>query len=52
MDTTKLSRRPVGASHLPLRHAVLEELRRRIVAGEWEPGERILEDQLAAELDV
>lgn len=52
METTKLSGQPVGASHLPLRHAVLEEVRRRIVAREWDPGERILEDQLAAELDV
>jgi DNA-binding GntR family transcriptional regulator len=47
-----LPRRPLGATHLPLRHAVLEEIRRRIVAGQWAPGERILEDQLAAELDV
>lgn len=46
------TRAPVGATHLPLRHAVFEEIRRRIVAGAWEPGERILEDQLAAELDV
>jgi DNA-binding GntR family transcriptional regulator len=42
----------VGASHLPLRHAVLEEIRRRIIAGEWRPGERIFEDQIAVELDV
>ena len=53
MDTTRAGHRDrsVG-SHLPLRHAVLEEIRRRIVAGEWAPGQRILEDQLAAELDV
>lgn len=42
----------VGAAHLPLRHAVLEEVRRRIVAGEYSPGERVFEDQIAAELGV
>ncbi len=44
--------RPVGATHLPLRHAVLEELRRRIVAGEWAQGARLFEDQIAADLGV
>lgn len=44
--------RPVGASHLPLRHAVLEEIRRRIVAGTWNQGERLFEDQIAADLGV
>jgi len=42
----------VGSTHLPLRHAVLEEIRRRIIAGAYCPGERIFEDQLAADLDV
>jgi DNA-binding GntR family transcriptional regulator len=42
----------VGAAHLPLRHAVLEEVRRRIIAGVYRPGERIFEDQIAADLDV
>lgn len=42
----------VGATHLPLRHAVLEEVRRRIIAGVYAPGERVFEDQIAAELDV
>jgi DNA-binding GntR family transcriptional regulator len=42
----------VGASHLPLRHAVLEAVRARIVAGVWAQGERLFEDQIAAELGV
>ena len=42
----------VGSSHLPLRHAVLEEIRRRIIAGAYSPGERLYEDQIAADLDV
>jgi DNA-binding GntR family transcriptional regulator len=44
--------RSVGSAHLPLRHAVLEEIRRRIIAGVYAPGERVFEDQIAAELDV
>ena len=44
--------RTVGAAHLPLRHAVLEEIRRRIVAGEWSQGERLFEDQIAVDLNV
>lgn len=42
----------VGRAHLPLRHVVLEEVRRRIVAREWQPGERLFEDQIAHELEV
>ena len=42
----------VGATHLPLRHAVLEEVRGRIIAGRYAPGERVFEDQIAAELGV
>ena len=54
MDGTRTGseQRTVGATHLPLRHAVLEEIRRRIVAGEWAQGERLFEDQIAAELNV
>jgi DNA-binding GntR family transcriptional regulator len=57
VDTTRVggspaSDRPVGATHLPLRHAVLEEIRRRIVAGVWAQGERLFEDQIAADLGV
>jgi DNA-binding GntR family transcriptional regulator len=42
----------VGSTHLPLRHAVLEEVRRRIIAGAYPPGQRVFEDQIAADLDV
>jgi DNA-binding GntR family transcriptional regulator len=31
---------------------VLEEVRRRIMSGQWKPGERIYEDQIANELEV
>lgn len=47
-----VGRRTLGASHPPLRVVVLEEIRRRIIDHEYEPGERIFEDQIAAELDV
>lgn len=42
----------VGRAHQPLRHAVYEEVQRRIVHGVLHQGERIFEDQLAHELDV
>ncbi len=42
----------IGSTHLPLRHAVLEEIRRRIIAGVYSPGQRVFEDQIAADLDV
>lgn len=45
-------RRTLGSTHPPLRVVVLEEIRRRIIGHEYEPGERIFEDQIAAELDV
>jgi DNA-binding GntR family transcriptional regulator len=41
-----------GITHLPLRHAVLAELRRRITEGQWQQGERLFEDQIATELEV
>jgi DNA-binding GntR family transcriptional regulator len=52
MTATPTSTATVGANHLPLRHAVLEEVRRRIIAGTYAPGERVFEDQIAADLDV
>jgi DNA-binding GntR family transcriptional regulator len=42
----------VGRAHQPLRRAVYDEVQRRIVDGRLHQGERILEDQLAQELDV
>lgn len=44
--------RTLGAAHQPLRVIVLEEIRRRIIAHVYEPGERIFEDHIAAELEV
>jgi DNA-binding GntR family transcriptional regulator len=44
--------RAIGSAHLPLRHAVYLEVRSRIIAGHWEPGERLFEDQIALELEV
>jgi DNA-binding GntR family transcriptional regulator len=46
-DTT-----PIGAAHQPLRVAVRDEIRRRIIVGSLRQGDRILEDQLAHELGV
>lgn len=43
---------PIGAAHQPLRVAVRDEIRRRIIAGSLPQGDRILEDQLAQELGV
>ncbi len=42
----------LGAAHRPLREAVLDELRSRIIAGVYEQGSRMLEEELAAELAV
>jgi DNA-binding GntR family transcriptional regulator len=42
----------VGRAHQPLRRAVFDEIQRRIVDGRLQQGERILEDQLAHELEV
>jgi DNA-binding GntR family transcriptional regulator len=39
----------IGSSHLALRDQVLAELRRRIVDGDYPPGERLTEDRLASD---
>ena len=44
--------RPGVITQLPLRHAVLEQIRTGIMSGQWAPGERLYEDQIASELDV
>lgn len=44
--------RRAAIHHLPLRHAVLEEIRRRITDGRYQQGSRLFEDQIAAELGV
>lgn len=44
--------KPVGRIHQPLREAVQDAIRAAIVEGRYPQGERLLEDQLAHELDV
>lgn len=46
------SETPIGKAHQPLRVAVRDEIRRRIIAGSLPQGDRIFEDQLAQELGV
>lgn len=43
---------PIGVAHRPLRQAVHDEVRREIIAGRYQPGERLYEDQIASELNV
>jgi DNA-binding GntR family transcriptional regulator len=50
-DATRLAR-PVGRTHQPLREAVQDAIRAAIVDGRYPQGSRLLEDQLAQELDV
>jgi DNA-binding GntR family transcriptional regulator len=42
----------VGARHLPLSHAVLDELRAAIIAGAYVQGERLVEEEIAARFNV
>jgi DNA-binding GntR family transcriptional regulator len=42
----------IGERHLSLRDQVLSELRRRIVDGQYLPGERLTEERLAADFGV
>ena len=42
----------IGLRHQPLRRAVQDELRRAIIAGRYQQGERLFEDQIAQELEV
>lgn len=44
--------RTIGSEHLALRDQVLAELRRRIVNGDYPPGQRLTEDRLAADFGV
>jgi DNA-binding GntR family transcriptional regulator len=43
---------PVGARHRPLRHAVHDEVRARIITGTYAQGERLYEEQIATDLGV
>jgi DNA-binding GntR family transcriptional regulator len=42
----------IGASHRPLRDKVVDELRRRIIDGAYEPGDRLTEERLADDFGV
>jgi len=44
--------RTIGSQHLALRDQVLQELRTRIINGEYQPGERLTEDRLADDFGV
>ncbi|WP_170284761.1 GntR family transcriptional regulator [Kribbella amoyensis] len=44
--------RTIGADHIALREQVLNELRRRIVDGDYEQGERLTENRLADDFGV
>jgi DNA-binding GntR family transcriptional regulator len=50
--TPSVRAKPVGRIHQPLREAVQDAIRAAIVEGRYPQGERLLEDQLAQELDV
>ena len=43
---------PVGALHQPLRSAVLDALRTAIIRGDYLPGDRLVEEEIAARFDV
>lgn len=42
----------VGANHRPLRDVVCDEVRARIISGEFPPGTHLVEEKLAKELEV
>lgn len=44
--------RPLGTTHRPLREMVCDAIREQIVNGVHRPGDRIVEDRMAAELGV
>ena len=46
------SRTSLGAKHAPLNKVVADAIRERILAGEFEPGERLAEERLSEELGV
>ena len=47
-----MATRNLGAKHAPLNKVVADAIRERILAGEFEPGERLAEEGLSAELGV
>src|SRR5512141_423330 len=46
------SKNTLGAKHAPLNKVVADSIRERILAGEFEPGERLAEERLSEELGV
>jgi DNA-binding GntR family transcriptional regulator len=50
--TTELVGTTVGARHVPLSHAVVDELRSAIIGGDYAQGERLVEEEVAARFDV
>ncbi|OLB77107.1 MAG: hypothetical protein AUI14_17240 [Actinobacteria bacterium 13_2_20CM_2_71_6] len=42
----------IGATHRPLRDKVVDELRKRIIDGVYEPGDRLTEERLADDFGV
>ena len=42
----------IGARHVPLSRAVVDELRTAIIGGEYTHGERLIEEEVAARFDV
>jgi DNA-binding GntR family transcriptional regulator len=51
-DLVDVTRSSIGDRHLSLRDQVLAELRRRIIAADYRPGERLTEDRLAEDFGV
>jgi DNA-binding GntR family transcriptional regulator len=49
---TSALRLRAGESRLPLGQAVTDELRRAILSGRYQPGERLIEDRLSEELGI
>jgi len=51
-DASTVSLPQLGASHQPLRQVVTDALRKAILSKRLKPGERLIEEQLAADLGV
>jgi DNA-binding GntR family transcriptional regulator len=49
---TEIGAKTVGARHVPLSHAVVDELRTAIIGGDYAQGERLVEEEVAARFDV
>lgn len=52
LDTAPGPTQLIGQGHQPLRTVVCDELRRRIVNGDYEAGSRLIEEHLATDLGV